>query len=201
MTELLVPRLGTSLWQPYATFICPGPTQEPIKTIETRDHLTQMRERILICAAKRRPDEDDVIGDWTVHEMSNRSWTVTDSHNEGRLTVPLGAALGVATIVGCLDTTDIWWIDVEQYADDDEDEEHCHLAGWGRNGDSFWVDHSQRPYGNYTPGRYGWLLDDIISFPQPIPVKGRQGWWRTNDETLNPGLVDLVTEQLEQAAA
>lgn len=33
------------------------------------------------------------------------------------------------------------------------------------------------PYGDYTPGRFGWLLASIRTFRQPIPVKGVMGLW------------------------
>lgn len=40
----------------------------------------------------------------------------------------------------------------------------------------------QLPYGDFTPGRYAWLLDNIRPI-DPVPAKGRQGlWeWEAND--------------------
>lgn len=34
------------------------------------------------------------------------------------------------------------------------------------------------PWGDYTPGRWGWQIADIRELPEPIPTKGRQmiGW-------------------------
>ncbi len=34
----------------------------------------------------------------------------------------------------------------------------------------------QRPYGDFTPGRYAWLLEDVRPIT-PVPAKGRQGLW------------------------
>lgn len=31
------------------------------------------------------------------------------------------------------------------------------------------------PYGDYTPGRFGWLLTDIRPLAEPFPLKGAQG--------------------------
>lgn len=31
------------------------------------------------------------------------------------------------------------------------------------------------PYGDFRPGRYGWILSGIEPLAEPIPVKGRQG--------------------------
>jgi hypothetical protein len=32
-------------------------------------------------------------------------------------------------------------------------------------------------FGDYTPGRYAWLLSDIRALPEPIPAKGALGLW------------------------
>ena len=31
--------------------------------------------------------------------------------------------------------------------------------------------------GDYTDGRYGWVLENLVKFDVPIPAKGKQGWW------------------------
>jgi hypothetical protein len=33
------------------------------------------------------------------------------------------------------------------------------------------------PYGDFTPGRFGWVLDDIERLDPSIPATGRQGLW------------------------
>lgn len=35
----------------------------------------------------------------------------------------------------------------------------------------------QRPYGDYRPGRFAWLLADVVPFSRPIPAKGGQRIW------------------------
>jgi hypothetical protein len=32
-------------------------------------------------------------------------------------------------------------------------------------------------YGDFTAGRFAWLLDDIKPLAEPVPAKGRQGLW------------------------
>jgi hypothetical protein len=39
-----------------------------------------------------------------------------------------------------------------------------------------WID-DQRPFGDFTPGRFAWLLDNIQRLDPPIPARGRQGFW------------------------
>ena len=33
----------------------------------------------------------------------------------------------------------------------------------------------ERLYGNYAPGRYGWILADVRALAAPIPCRGAQG--------------------------
>ncbi|MCM1566061.1 MAG: hypothetical protein NC238_08975 [Dehalobacter sp.] len=32
-------------------------------------------------------------------------------------------------------------------------------------------------FGDYTPGRYAWILADVNPLPEPIPAKGALGLW------------------------
>jgi activating signal cointegrator 1 len=36
----------------------------------------------------------------------------------------------------------------------------------------------ERAFGDYTPGRYGWILDKVRPLPVPIPARGMPGLWR-----------------------
>jgi hypothetical protein len=36
-------------------------------------------------------------------------------------------------------------------------------------------------YGDFTVGRWGWLLADVTKLPAPVPVKGYQGLWNWNE--------------------
>jgi activating signal cointegrator 1 len=40
------------------------------------------------------------------------------------------------------------------------------------------------PYGDFTPGRYGYLLADIEALPEPVPAKGKQGLWEWTGDAL-----------------
>lgn len=35
----------------------------------------------------------------------------------------------------------------------------------------------QRPFGDFAPGRFAWLLTDVTPLDPPIPAKGRLGLW------------------------
>lgn len=42
----------------------------------------------------------------------------------------------------------------------------------------------ERLFGNYAPGRYGWILDDLARLKEPIPFRGNQGIFEIPDSTL-----------------
>jgi hypothetical protein len=35
----------------------------------------------------------------------------------------------------------------------------------------------ERAFGDYSEGRFAWLLSDVVPLPFPIPVKGALGIW------------------------
>src|ERR1019366_3510272 len=39
------------------------------------------------------------------------------------------------------------------------------------------VDEQERPYGDYSIGRYAWILTDLRRLPTPIECKGAMGLW------------------------
>lgn len=41
-----------------------------------------------------------------------------------------------------------------------------------------------RMCGDWSPGRYAWLLDDVRRLRDPIDARGKQGWWSIAAETL-----------------
>lgn len=42
----------------------------------------------------------------------------------------------------------------------------------------------ERIYGDYRPGRFGWMLDNVRSLAEPIPYIGRQGFFNVPDELV-----------------
>lgn len=40
----------------------------------------------------------------------------------------------------------------------------------------------EQMYGDYARGRFGWLLRDVVPLSQPIPWKGKQGWFEVHDD-------------------
>lgn len=43
----------------------------------------------------------------------------------------------------------------------------------------------ERAFGNYTPGRFAWLLANVQALPEPIPAKGALGLWNWEEVMSN----------------
>ena len=39
----------------------------------------------------------------------------------------------------------------------------------------------ERVLGDYSPGRWAWVLKNPVMFDTPILVKGKQGWWEWDE--------------------
>ncbi len=143
-----------SLHQPYASLV-------GIKKTETRSWSTSYRGPLAICAAKR----------WTLRERD--AWEhhaalfgdrfprpkcvdLTARRYVGDLP-PLGCVVALAQIV-----------DVVQF-------DATTPFAWANQPDDY-------ACGDFTPGRYGWLLADVRKLSTPLPIKGRQGLWTLTPE-------------------
>lgn len=70
--------------------------------------------------------------------------------------IPLGAIVATARLVDCRPTEEL----------------------------KLTVSAIERLYGNYEPGRYGWILAGIVALPEPIAYRGAQGFFSVPDELL-----------------
>ncbi len=73
----------------------------------------------------------------------------------GKTELPLGAVVGTVEIVDCLPVEEVIPT----------------LTEW------------ERALGDYSPGRWAWVLKNPVMFDTPIPARGKQGWWEWNAET------------------
>ena len=81
-----------------------------------------------------------------------------EEHAFGRLPsrIPRAAVVAVAVLQGCRFTQDI----------------------------APQVSALERRLGDYSPGRYAWLLSDIVALSEPIPCLGALGLWTPPDEVV-----------------
>jgi hypothetical protein len=56
-------------------------------------------------------------------------------------------------------------------------------------------------FGDYTPGRYAWILDNIQCLPEPVWCPGHQGLWEWSGRILGPypDMVKEVVKAVERA--
>lgn len=145
--------LGLSLTQPWATLVSIGS-----KKIETRSWSTPYRGWLAIHAAKGLSSIGGKSGLWEqcegpAFQRGLRGWLPT--------TLPLGAIVAVARLTNCVST--------------------------GNGTESLFSSQMPEPksdeyaFGDYSPGRYMWMLSDVIALPEPIPWKGALNLWKLPD--------------------
>lgn len=175
--------------QPWASLIAAG-----VKTIETRPWSTKHRGRIGIHAGKRLYTAADKHADPTTW------WAALDAlaleRSGGVYDLPYGALVATAELVDCVRAENLIHESTAPVAEP-----------WGH--EHYIVDlDRQLPLGDFSPGRYVWLLRDIKPTTErcpdcrvmrgvalascwtckgaghcpPIPAKGRQGLWSWTPE-------------------
>jgi hypothetical protein len=45
-------------------------------------------------------------------------------------------------------------------------------------------DREEAAFGLYTPGRFAWVLEDVVALTEPVPFRGSQGFFDVPDEAL-----------------
>lgn len=148
-----------SLWQPWASLIAIG-----AKKIETRSWPSSYHGRIAIHAAKRRPARNDDFDDALepallmplFPHLSMESGPEECRRAFDRL--PFGMIVCTAVLEECRKTQP----DGEGYGV---------IPGIALGAD-------ERLFGNFEPGRFGWILSDVRLCASPlISVRGAQGLW------------------------
>ena len=140
-----------TLYQPWASLIAVG-----AKRIETRPWFTHYRGELAIHAGKTTPA-------WVWDLMSDKEFDaaltvafpgVLERDLSGRISVgqfPTGVIVATCTLVDCVPVN---------------------LVPVLTNG--------ERMFGDYSPGRFAWMLEDIKPLAEPIPATGKQGLWEWN---------------------
>ena len=179
--------------QPRATLIALG-----VKTIETRSWrapASLIGQRIAIHAGKHRlPPGGTAIGGWCIayDRIADECGEMWRRPAGERVVLPLGAIVATATLTECvLMVSEGGLSDVPL----SKSANLIAIAGpacpvqpclnWLS---PHWLHHrvidkdrsprlyDQFPYGDFRPGRWAWMLDDIKPC-DPVPAKGKQGVW------------------------
>ena len=150
---------GISLWQPWPSLIAVG-----AKTIETRSRRTKYRGPLAIQAAKYHlsDDERDGLGPDFWHAMAEAL------HPKGMADLPYGSIVAVVNLADCVPTTE--------------------FMRFRTIAPARWSDR-ELLFGDYSPGRFAWILEDVKALKTPIPFIGHQFLFDVPDELLLKGLL------------
>lgn len=162
--------------QPWASLIAAG-----VKTIETRSWSTRYRGPLAIHAGAHHPvPGEELCGDSGWYWEWDVDHGIVINHREPwcEHPAPLGAVVATCTLADVVPVDSLGWTEL--------------WSGWAwqLNGGLLRPPQPdptvrnlrvvaniyQRPFGDFTPGRYAWLLADITPC-DPVPAKGRQGLW------------------------
>lgn len=158
-----------TLTQPWATLVAVG-----AKRIETRSWSTNYRGPIAIHAAKAFPSGAKMLCESRLFcrllgwpecpSLLTQDWL--DDNARRIKALPLGCVLATARLVDCLETSLI----------------RRHFQSFNEQEEAF---------GNYEPGRFGFLLTDVVKLADPVPARGALGFWdwyiTTQRATVNKG--------------
>jgi len=153
-----------TLWQPWASLLACG-----AKKFETRSWATNYRGPIAIHAAQK-PFDTDTYLDRELYPFAE-ALKLQDIYSFD--TLPRGCVIAFADLVGC------WEI-----ATDPSGPFICrpHMA----DGKIFEhvITGNEVFFGDWTPGRYAWEIENLMQLPKPIPAKGKQGLWNFDTVTV-----------------
>lgn len=134
--------------QPWASLIALGE-----KKIETRSWRTKYRGPILIHAGKSVDHE--------ICKTTPFSATLIDNGIIFQKDMPTGVIIAKAEIVDCIGI--------------DLGTDPPNRVAYMKNGKK--VTGNEFSFGDYSPGRYAWILDNIEPLKEPIPAKGQLSLW------------------------
>lgn len=166
-----------------------------IKGPETRGWSTPHRGPLAICATATIPGlrrgETLTVGDYEIENDTTRGSRPQYLMRGPKLAwpyrLPLGAVVATCELV---DVVPIRSLEGDQGFTDNRVVDMplfhglhlLHSAG-APAGYQHELIEDQLPYGDFTPGRYAWLLDNVHPI-EPIPVVGRQGLWNWDTSAL-----------------
>lgn len=155
-----------TLWQPWASAIALG-----LKRVETRPTwASALRraegERIAIHAAQRAVSPNLWIG--RAYTAQGGTWLHVLDGPSVRL--PFGAVVATAVVGAVVPTGN-----VKAATEDRPNCTEWRQPAWGPH--MLAVSDDERAWGDYTPGRYAIVMEDVVALETPVPARGRQRLW------------------------
>lgn len=122
-----------------------------LKHYETRPRRTNIRGRVAVHAGKKVLRNHDLytkLWEMTGHDPDKYTGSAL-YYTECGIRTDYGAVVGTVEIVDC--------VPVEEIMDK--------------------LTPLEMALGDYSPGRFAWVLENPVMFNLPIPARGQQGWW------------------------
>ena len=162
-----------SLLQPYAELIIIG-----AKKIETRSRNTSMRGPVLIHASLGKYYNADNMKISCRELCYNQPFKKFIGGGKGYDALTFGAIVGMVTVVNTIAFDDTPY--------------KSEGAKVGTSGLEWIFTEEELDFGDYSPGRYGYLLTNHIKFKTPISAKGKQMIPWQLDERLIPQILEQI---------
>ena len=146
-----------TLTQPWATLVAIG-----AKRIETRSWSTSYRGALAIHAAKGFPKWARQFTLEPICYESMRRTARMDLRDKGVPAYPLGCVMAICRLANCIpvevvdNASNVFGVSLEPLSE------------------------RERAFGDYSHGRYAWILEDIQPLHMPIYVNGALGLWEWN---------------------
>ncbi len=159
-----------SLQQPWATLVAIG-----AKRIETRSWATKFRGQLAIHASKSYPKQNQDLFWKTPFKLA---LTKPGKYNIyiSPLELPLGLVVATCRLVNCFK--------IHVTRPEKRDGEIVMTAFLEAGNSLIEVSGNELVFGDYTPGRYAWILEDVNPLPEPVPARGKLGLWEWEPEGI-----------------
>jgi hypothetical protein len=148
-----------TLTQPWASLVAIG-----AKRIETRSWATNYRGPLAIHAAKGFPKW---ARDFTLEPVCYETMRTLGYKTRGWFPAyPVGAVIATCKLVDCVEMREL------RYGLDGQP-----VGIIGKYTDMLAERTNEREFGDYSYGRYAWILGGVECFEHPIPATGHLGLW------------------------
>ena len=183
-----------SLHQPYATLIAVG--QKTIETRSWRAPASMIGQRFAVHAAQKRPADywcrsnADPIYPSALFPLYDRGRCIDEQETADgewwryRWAGPLGCVVATARLADCVPmvvtpTYPHPCVILGSAFDQSPTMYFPYPRGVSAEDDGSRIIDDDVPFGDFRPGRFAWLLDEVQPLDTPIPFKGGQGLSRS----------------------
>lgn len=164
--------------QPWATLLA-----IEAKAVETRSWQTKYRGPVLIHAGAGHTRAEREL------EEMEPFFAALGGHDDGqeRIATPLprGQVLAVADLVDVIPTTTLDELMQKHRRPCVQVNHPDHVPGYKR------LPANERLFGDYAPGRFGWIFDHVQRLDNPVPASGALSLWTPPTDVLMPTLAQV----------